>query len=70
MHREEARQLLLCTDCGCEVSALDRTYTFGLSGVLCWDCAEKRGGRYDGRREVWDVNPRTEDLDLTGFDDA
>ena len=70
MHREESEQLTACADCGAEVSVgVDRAFAFGSSGVLCWDCAERRGGSYDGQREVWSVAPRTDDLAAEGFEE-
>lgn len=70
MHREEGQQLTACVDCGCEVASLERAYAFGTRGVLCWDCAERRGGSYDGVREQWSVAPGLEGLDPRSFDDA
>jgi hypothetical protein len=40
----------------------DRGFLFGSDGVLCWGCAERRGGSYDARRERWSRPPRVDDL--------
>lgn len=57
MHRSETENLMRCSDCGVEFQpASERGYTFGVRGALCWDCAERRGGRYDDLHETW-VNP-------------
>jgi hypothetical protein len=67
MHREERDQLSGCADCGCEVASLERAYAFGSTGVLCWDCAERRGGSYDSARETWAVAPGLDGLDVGSF---
>ena len=47
-----------CADCGAEViGAADRAFEFGTQGLLCWQCAERRGGRYDAQQERWSVAP-------------
>ena len=69
MHREEANQLAICLDCGAEVSAAtDRSYGFGGIGVLCWECAVRRGGTYDAERDHWTVSPQVADLESDGFE--
>jgi hypothetical protein len=70
MHRQERDQLSPCADCGGEVASLERAYAFGTRGVLCWDCAERRGGRWDGTRETWSVAPGIEDLDPRSYGDG
>lgn len=63
MHRSETEELVPCSDCGAEVSiAGARAFTFGSAGVLCWDCAVRRGGSYDAQHERWSTAPRTGDL--------
>lgn len=47
-----------CADCGAQVVAVDdRAFEFGTQGLLCWPCAERRGGRYDAEQERWSVAP-------------
>lgn len=69
MHREEGAELSVCADCGAEIApGIDRAYTFGTAGVLCWECAVRRGGSYDGQHEVWSKPPRVDDLGGVGFE--
>lgn len=66
MHRSEDRELALCADCGAQLRpGPDTTFSFGVSGVLCLECAVRRGGRYDGARDHW-----TEEPSLSGLEDA
>lgn len=52
-----------CADCGAEVfGALAGAFEFGTQQLLCWQCAERRGGRYDARQERWSVAPDVTDL--------
>jgi hypothetical protein len=63
MNRVEEDWLPRCTGCGAEL--LPETYptfTFGISGVLCFPCAVHRGGRFDARREHWTEPPALGDL--------
>ena len=47
-----------CADCGAQVvAAADRAFEFGTQELLCWQCAERRGGRYDAHQERWSVAP-------------
>ncbi len=63
MHREEADQLGVCADCGAPIEpGSDRSYAFGEAATLCWDCAVRRGGRYDAAQERWSDPPRVSDL--------
>ena len=63
MHRSEASALLTCSDCGVEVRAgADRLFAFGARGILCFDCALRRGGRYDETHDLWSAEPRIDDL--------
>jgi hypothetical protein len=69
MHREEVREFGACLDCGTETSpAAGRSYAFGSSGVLCWECALRRGGSYDAERDDWSVAPQVGDLEREVFD--
>jgi hypothetical protein len=69
VHREEAERLSPCADCGAEVEpGIERAYAFGTAGVLCWECAVRRGGAYDGQRDVWTKWPQVDDLGVEGFE--
>jgi hypothetical protein len=59
--RDEA-ETAACSDCGAGVYAADRSYGFGSDQLLCWLCAERRGGRYDARQERWIEAPELGDL--------
>jgi hypothetical protein len=55
---EEAGELVRCADCGTElVPALERGFVTGADTVLCYDCAERRGGSWDEQRGVWSGEP-------------
>jgi len=63
MHREEEEREAPCAECGAVVVvAVDRGFAFGEAGVLCFECALKRGGRFDADEERWTVDPRVSDL--------
>lgn len=63
MHRSEASELDTCADCGAEVHvARDRTFAAPGDRVLCFACAERRGGSYDELHDVWTQAP-----DLSGL---
>ena len=52
-----------CADCGAQVfGAADRAFEFGSDQVLCWLCAERRGGTYDAHQERWSTPPDVADL--------
>jgi hypothetical protein len=52
-----------CSDCGVPVAPLgERLYAFGTDGLLCMECALRRGGAWDEGRERWTVPPRVDDL--------
>ncbi len=64
MHRSEEGDLSSCADCGAPIDpARARGYAFGASGVLCFDCAVRRGGVYDGARDDWTTEPSVEGLE-------
>jgi hypothetical protein len=53
----------VCSVCGARVAAdTDRGFAFGTENVLCFGCAELRGGRFDARRDVWDPPPDLSDV--------
>jgi len=62
MHRDESDQLLSCADCGATVDSRERIYGFGTDGVLCFACAERRGGSYDTLHDRWTEVPDLADL--------
>jgi hypothetical protein len=63
MHREEWEREETCGSCGAAISPdSERGYAFGLSGLLCWTCAIRRGGRYDAELERWVGPPDVSDL--------
>jgi hypothetical protein len=63
-HDDEIRELTApCADCGAQLPGeSDRAFGFGTDQLLCWQCAERRGGRYDARQERWSVAPDVADL--------
>jgi len=57
-HREELEDQATCADCGAQISrGSERGFAFGESGVLCFACAEQRGGRYDADEDRWTRAP-------------
>ena len=68
MHRSEERGLSSCADCGDEVQAeVQEAFSFGTRGVVCFECAVRRGGSYDTSQDRWTVEPNLEGLD-EGYD--
>lgn len=65
MHGKESRELERCLECGATVApATDRAFAISDEAVLCFACAERRGGRFDEARDGWIVPP-----DLSGLPD-
>jgi hypothetical protein len=63
MATDETFDMFGCSDCGATVApAQDRVYAFGTDGVLCMECALRRGGAWDEGRDRWTVAPRVDDL--------
>lgn len=63
MQEEEWLQETECVVCGAEVDpALDETFVFGETGVLCFTCAVQRGGVYDSDQDRWVKAPDVSDL--------
>ncbi len=57
-HREEWDEQANCAECGALISrAAERGFAFGESGVLCFACAERRGGSYDADEDRWTRAP-------------
>jgi hypothetical protein len=65
MHREEFEQAERCAVCGVGLAvATERGYAFGTTGVLCYECATRRGGVYDATHDRWSTEP-----DVSGLPD-
>jgi hypothetical protein len=57
-HREELEDQVACADCGALVArGGERGYAFGEASVLCFACAERRGGSYDADEDRWTNAP-------------
>ena len=58
MHQDEFSDLTVCCDCGAAVSPeLDRAFSCAPETYLCFECAIRRGGVYDGRLDRWASPP-------------
>lgn len=69
MHRDEFDRLEICLDCGAELApGTDRDFEFGVAGVLCFGCAERRGGSYDENQSRWVDLPDVADLAAIGHE--
>jgi hypothetical protein len=65
VHRTEELELDVCAECGAEVHATrDRGYALDSERVLCFACAERRGGAYDELHDIWTAAPDLSDLRL------
>lgn len=54
MDIDEVDGLTECWVCNSTVSqAEDPVFPFGERGVLCFECAVRRGGAYDAKQERW-----------------
>jgi hypothetical protein len=63
MHYEEWAHQTPCADCGQIMSvAEDRGFIYGEGAAVCFHCAVRRGGSYDGDTERWVVAPNVSDL--------
>jgi hypothetical protein len=68
MDVEEADGLTECWGCNATVSgAEDRVYAFGELGVLCFECAVRRGGTFDAKQERWVRAPNLSGLRAEPF---
>jgi hypothetical protein len=57
MEREETEQSV-CIDCGAIVYIEDEhCYLVSDDDALCFDCALRRGGQYDGVADEWVFGP-------------
>lgn len=64
MDEEELDELDECVDCGATVDVeTDPSFPFGSRGVLCLECAIRRGGIYDADEDRWTSPP-----DLRGLE--
>lgn len=58
MHESEGDLLVQCADCGIEIRpSLERGFVGESDAVLCYDCAERRGGTWDEERGIWSGSP-------------
>jgi hypothetical protein len=58
MHEQESNELSKCLDCGALIApGSDRAFAISDDDFLCFDCAVRRGGVYDGDRDDWSVAP-------------
>ncbi len=63
MDRSESSGLVSCVECGVQLrSGRDREIELGSRAVLCFDCALRRGGRFDENLDRWSAEPRIDDL--------
>jgi len=63
MHRSERTIYVACADCGTELNpGGERSFAFGERGMLCFDCAFRRGGRYGEVFDRWHQEPLIDDL--------
>ena len=63
MHRSEVHATGSCSVCGVEVKGnVDRGFSFGTRGLLCFECALARGGSFDERLDLWVDEPLVDDL--------
>ncbi len=62
MHRSEEREFGVCASCGATTGLQERAFVFGAEGLLCFECASKRGGSYDEYFDRWTARPRVDDL--------
>jgi hypothetical protein len=59
MHRSEERELSRCADCDAVIDpGRERGFGLGAGGTLCYECAVRRGGRYDEVHDRWAEEPR------------
>lgn len=63
MHRQDWEGRAPCASCGEVISpATDGGFAYGTQGVLCWECAIRRGGSYDADQDRWTTPPDVSDL--------
>jgi hypothetical protein len=63
MRQDELEEQTACAECGALIaSSTGRGFPFGSDGLLCWECARRRGGSYDERQDRWTVPPDVSDL--------
>jgi len=60
---DQDEELVECMDCGGTIApGADPSFPFGTRGILCFECAIRRGGKYDAPKDRWLVSP-----DLAGL---
>lgn len=61
--RERDESSAVCTACGMDIG-VDPSHSWeDESGVrLCWECALRRGGVFDARKDTWTTAPNVGDL--------
>jgi len=58
MEESELSDLARCASCGDEITpGIDRGFAASGDRVLCYDCAERRGGVWDETRGIWTREP-------------
>ena len=63
MHRSEDRVTETCADCGADLQPeIQEGFSFGTRGVLCFECATRRGGSYDANQDRWVTPPNLDGL--------
>jgi hypothetical protein len=63
MNHEEESELTRCVDCRAEIlPGHDPSFSFGVRGTLCSECAARRGGIYDATHDHWTEEPDISDL--------
>jgi len=62
MHRSEMEAMVPCAGCGTAIPDDSRSFAFGETQLLCWECAIRRGGSFDAKEDRWITEPHTEDL--------
>ncbi|HVU00529.1 MAG TPA: hypothetical protein VHE30_02215 [Polyangiaceae bacterium] len=66
---EETEELIECADCGALIAdGGDASFPYGEGGVLCFECAIRRGGQYDADADRWTVPPELSDLEPAPLD--
>lgn len=64
MHRSEELELTNCIECGAELSVeRDRGYPVTDDDALCYECALRRGGKYDEVHDRWAEPPNVTGLE-------
>jgi hypothetical protein len=63
MHRSDTLESKSCAECGAVFyPSRDRGFAFGSDAALCFDCAVRRGGRWDELHDRWETDADVGDL--------